>query len=122
LQYYTKLSRRASIIGLVAVLSACGPNPNGLGVADFGSVSGRVVDAAHPTQPIPQFTVSIGGQSRTVSPAANGAYAVTNVPIGTQQLTIFAIGYQTYVQPGIVVLKDQTTVIPDIGLASTSGL
>lgn len=122
MQYYTKLSRRASIIGLVAVLTGCGPNPNGLGVADFGSVSGRVLDAAHPTQPIQQFTVSIGGQSRTVSPAANGQFGVDNVPIGTQSLTIFAIGYQTYVQPGIVVLKDQTTVIPDIGLASTTGL
>jgi len=121
LQYYTKLSRRASVIGLVALLAACSPNPNGMGVADFGSVSGTVVDSKT-QQPIPQFTVSIGGQSRTVSPASNGAYSVTNIPIGTQQLTIFAIGYQTYVQPGIVVLTNQTTQIPTIGLASTTGL
>ena len=92
-----------------------------MGVADFGSVSGTVVDSKT-QQAIPQFTVSIGGQSRTVSPAANGAYSVTNIPIGTQNLTIFSIGYQTYNQPGIVILTNQTTQIPTIGLASTTGL
>jgi hypothetical protein len=116
------LSRRASIIGLVALLAACSPNPNGEGVADFGSVSGRVVDANNPSQPIAQFTVTIGGQSVNISPAANGAYSISNIPVGTQSLTIFAIGYQTYNQDGIIVQKDQTTQIPDIGLVSKTGL
>jgi hypothetical protein len=116
------LSRRASIIGLVAMLAACQPNPNGQGVAEFGSVSGTVVDANNPTQPIQQFTVSIGGQSVSVSPAAKGAYSVSNIPIGTQNLTIFAIGYQTFNQPGIIVQAGQTTQVPSIGLVSTTGL
>jgi hypothetical protein len=116
------LSRRASIIGLVALLAACGPNPNGEGVAEFGSVSGRVVDANNPSQPISQFTVTIAGQSVNVSPAANGAYSISNVPIGTQSLTIFSIGYPTYEQDGVIVQTNQTTQIPDIGLVSKTGL
>ncbi|WP_317997541.1 carboxypeptidase-like regulatory domain-containing protein [Vulcanimicrobium alpinum] len=95
-------------------------NPNGQGVADFGSVTGRVVDAKS-LQPIGAFTVAIGGQSRTVSPAQKGAFSVDKVPAGTQTLTIYAIGYQTYSLPGVVVQKDQTTVVPqDIGIVSTA--
>lgn len=98
-------------------------NPNGQGVAEFGSIQGRVVDAAHPTQPIPQFTVTIGGQSIAISPAAQGVFKVENVPAGTQTLTIYAIGYQTYTLPGVVVQKNQLTNIDQlIGLVSTTGL
>ncbi len=107
---------------MVLVLAACSPNPNGQGVAEFGSVQGRVVDAKT-QQPVQQFTVSVGGQSVSVSPAAQGVFLVNHVPIGTQTLQVFAIGYQTFVLPGIVVQKDQTTNIDQlIGIAPTSGL
>ena len=107
----------------MALVAGCGPNPNGQGVADFGQVQGRVVDAAHPTQPIGSFTVSIAGQSLSVSPAAQGAFTFSRVPTGTQTLTVYAIGYQTLTLPGIVVQKDQLTNIDQpIGLASSTGL
>jgi hypothetical protein len=84
-------------------------------------VTGIVADAAS-QQPLGQFTVSIAGQSINVSPAAHGQYTVGNIPVGTQSLTVYAVGYNTYVLPGIVVQKDQTTPIPPIGLTSTTGL
>ncbi len=121
MKYYTTMSRRASIICLFALFAACSPNPNGEGVADYGSVVGTVVDA-QTQQPIPTFTVSIGGQSRTVSPAAHGQFSVSNIPIGTQTLTVYAIGYQTYTLEGIVVQKNDTTTLNTVGIVSTTGL
>jgi len=116
------LTRRASVLGLMALFVACSPNPNGQGVAEFGSVQGRVVDAKT-QQPIQTFTVSIGGQSVSVSPASQGAFQVGNIPTGTQQLTIYSIGYQTYTLPGVVVQKNQVTNIDElIGLVSSTGL
>jgi Carboxypeptidase regulatory-like domain len=107
---------------MALLLSACSPNPNGQGVAEFGSVQGRVVDAKT-QQPIQQFTVTIGGQSVSVSPASQGVFKADHVPIGTQTLQVYAIGYQTFQLPGIVVQKDQTTNIDQlIGIVSTSGL
>jgi hypothetical protein len=107
---------------MALVLAACSPNPNGQGVAEFGSVQGRVVDAKT-QQPIQQFTVTIGGQSVSVSPASQGVFRVDHVPIGTQSLQVYAIGYQSFQLPGIVVQKDQTTNIDQlIGIVSTSGL
>jgi hypothetical protein len=98
-------------------------NPNGQGVTDFGSVQGRVVEAAHPDMPVQQFTVSIGGQSILIPPAQKGAFKVDHVPAGTQTLTIYAVGYQTYSLPGVVVQKDQLTNIDQlIGLVSATGL
>jgi starvation-inducible outer membrane lipoprotein len=115
------MTRRASIISLIAMLAACSPNPNGQGVADFGSVTGTVVDAQS-QQPIGTFTVSMGGQSVSVSPSARGQFTISNVPVGTQTLTVYAIGYQTYTQDGVVIQKDQTTPLTPIGIVATSGL
>jgi carboxypeptidase family protein len=122
LTYYTKVSQRASVLGLFALLAACSPNPNGQGVTDFNSVQGRVVEAKNPSQAIQQFTVTVGGQSVSVSPAAQGAFKVDRVPTGTQNLTIYAVGYQTVTIP-VVVVKDQPTNIDQpIGLVSNTGL
>jgi hypothetical protein len=108
---------------MALVLAACSPNPNGQGVAEFGSVQGRVVDARNPTQAIGTFTVTIGGQSVSISPAGAGVFKVEHVPIGTQTLQVYAIGYQSFQLPGIVVQKDQLTNIDQvIGIVSNSGL
>ena len=105
----------------MALFVACSPNPNGQGVAEFGSVQGRVVEAKNPSQPIGTFTVAIGGQSVSVSPAAQGAFKVDHVPTGTQTITISSPGYTSY-SAQVIVRKGQTTELGLIGLASTTGL
>ena len=35
---------------------------------------------------------------------------------------MYAIGYQTYTQDGVVIQKDQTTPLTPIGIVATSGL
>ena len=100
------------------LVSACAPNPNALGVADFGTVTGNAVDA-NTKRPLGAFVVTIGGQSLNQSPAANGQFVVSNVPAGTQTITISAIGYQTATVGGVVVRKNEKTDVGTIGLAPT---
>jgi CarboxypepD_reg-like domain len=109
------------VLGLLAVLSACAPNPNGQGVTDTGSVVGTVVDARTPTQAIPNATVQIGLQVQRLSPADNGQFKLNNVPTGTQTITISAIGYTTYTNQ-VVVRANQTSDVGVIGLSSSTGL
>jgi hypothetical protein len=115
------LTRRASIIGLFAVLAACAPNPNGQGVTDTGSVVGTIVDAKDQTQPIQTATIQIGVQVTRLSPADKGRFTINNVPTGTQTIQISSTGYATY-SAQIVVRKDQTTELNVIALASVTGM
>lgn len=127
MKIYTKLTRRASVLGLllstVALLGAKGcDNPNPMGVTDTGSVVGRVVDAAHTDQALDTATISIGGIVRRLSPADKGGFAIENVPAGDNQpLHIDAPGYQPY-NTNVIVHKGQKTDVGVIGLASSTGL
>ena len=102
---------------LSLVLAACSPNPNAGGVTDTGTVTGRLVNARQPTQPIQQAIVTIGVQTYRLSPSDNGGFTISNVPTGTQTLTISSTGFDP-VTLQVVVRKDQTT---DIGSPTTPG-
>jgi len=103
------------------VLAACGPNPNGLGVTDTGSVVGTLVDAKDQTQAIQTATIQIGLQVRRLSPSDGGKFTIDNVPTGTQTITISSPGFTSY-SAQVVVRKSQATDLGLIGLASTTGL
>ncbi len=109
------------MIALVAALAACGPNPNGQGVTDTGTVVGTVVDSRTPTTAIASATVQIGLQVQRLSPADNGHFTLNNVPTGSQTISISAIGYQQY-NNTVVVRANQTSDVGVIGLASQTGL
>jgi len=103
------------------VLAACGPNPNGQGVTDTGTVVGTLVDAGNPTQSIGTATIQIGVQVQRLSPADNGRFTLSGVPTGTQTITISAIGYTTYTNQ-VVVRANQTSDLGVVGLSSQTGL
>jgi hypothetical protein len=114
---FTKSSRSAFAAGLVACAAiACAPNPNGMGVADYGTVTGRIVDTAS-LQPISGATISIGNIVSITAAIDQGGFVLRNVPIGTQTLTISAIGWQTY-RTQVKVTKNAATDIGAIGLPS----
>ncbi len=97
-------------------------NPNGQGVTDRGGVTGTVVDAAHPTEPIRTATIQIGTQVTRITPSDGGKFALNDVPTGTQTLQISSPGYAGY-SASVVVRKGEVTAIPQpIGLASQTGL
>jgi Carboxypeptidase regulatory-like domain len=110
LRLYTTLTRRASVLGLFALLAACAPNPNGLGVTDTGTIVGRLVDAKT-QQPINSATVSVGTQAVRLSASDAGGFTLT-VPIGTQTVDINAIGYAAAHVP-VVVHKGQQSCLTD---------
>jgi hypothetical protein len=92
----------------MAILAACSPNPNGGGVTDTGTISGRVLDATT-GQPISNAFVSVSSLiNRTLVPSDQGGFVLTGVPIGQQTLTVSAIGYLNDVET-ITVQKDQTS-------------
>lgn len=118
------MTRRASVkVALAALLglaAACSPNPNGLGVADFGGLQGRVIDG-RTAQPIRTATVSIGGKVQQVNPSANGVFTfgVNEVPVGNQPLTVSSPGYAT-ATVSVTIRKGETLNLPDpIALAAT---
>ena len=114
------LSRSAFATALaVATLAACTPNPNGMGVADFGTVTGRVVDQLSQA-PIAGATISIGNVVAVTAVSDAGGFVLRNVPVGTQTLTIRAIGWSRYAAQ-VTVTKDMSTDIGVIGLASSIG-
>ena len=61
-------------------------NPNAQGVTDRGGVTGTLVDAAHPTQPIASATIQIGTQVTRITPSDGGKFTLNDVPTGTQTI------------------------------------
>jgi hypothetical protein len=98
---------RRVILGLVLLLTmgdSC--NNNVVGVQDYGTVTGRVLDATT-NGPIADAIVSVG--SLYVSTAdARGGFTIPHVPIGLQQVTARMPGFTT-VTTQVRIKKDQTT-------------
>jgi hypothetical protein len=85
---------RNLVLGFVLLLTmgdGCGSNV--VGVQDYGSITGRVLDATT-NRPLPNAFVSVGSLY-TVSADPQGAFTMPRVPIGTQTVTARAAGYTT---------------------------
>jgi hypothetical protein len=97
---------RRLILGLVLLLTMGDSCNNGVvGVQDYGSVTGRVLDATT-NAPIADAIVSVG--SLFVATAdAHGAFTIPHVPVGLQQITARMPGFTTVTQQ-IRVKKDET--------------
>jgi hypothetical protein len=113
---FPKTMRSAFAIGFVAcALGACAPN-NGVGFAEFGTVTGRIVDAPS-LQPIAGATIAIGNIVSVTAAIDQGGFVLRNVPVGTQTLTISATGWQSY-RTQVTVAANQAADIGVIGLPS----
>jgi hypothetical protein len=112
---FPKTMRSAFASGFVAcTLAACAPN--GIGFAEYGTVTGRVVDTPS-LQPIPGATIAIANIISITAAIDQGGFVLRNVPIGTQTLTISAVGWQSY-RTQVTVVKNQTADVGVIGLPS----
>lgn len=105
-----------AVILVTGFVAACSPNPNGMGVADFGTVTGRIVDTDS-LQPISGATIAIGNIVSLTAAVDQGGFVLRNVPIGTQTVEISAIGWKSY-RTTVKVTKNQPTDIGTIGLPS----
>ena len=86
-------------------------DPNAIGVQEYGTILGRVVDQKS-KQPIAGALVVVNSlvQGRT---DGGGVFNIPKVPVGIQQITVNANGYTAYTSGDIKVRKNETT---DAGL------
>lgn len=97
---------RGVILGLVFLLTLGDSCSNGVvGVQDYGSVVGRVLDATS-NRPIPNAIVSVGSLY-TATAGGDGAFTFTTIPIGVQTITARSPGYTTE-SADIEILKNKT--------------
>ncbi len=87
-----------------------------MGVADFGTVTGRVVDSQS-LQPITGATISVGNIVSITAAIDQGGFVLRNVPVGTQTISISAIGWQSY-KTTLKVTVNAATDVGVIGLPS----
>jgi hypothetical protein len=87
---------RFAVLGMLMLFAlgdGCSSTPNVVGVQDYGSVTGRVLDAMT-NKPIPSALVSVGSLY-TAQADARGGFVVTVVPVGDQTVTARSPGYET---------------------------
>ena len=98
---------RRLVLGLVFLLATGDSCGNGIvGVQDYGSVTGRVLDAST-NLPIASAIVSVGSLY-TGTADQNGAFTLQNIPVGQQIVKARMPGFSTASEQ-IVVKKDRTT-------------
>ncbi|MDQ2662609.1 MAG: carboxypeptidase regulatory-like domain-containing protein [Candidatus Eremiobacteraeota bacterium] len=102
---------------VIAQAGGCS-NPNAIGVQDYGSVTGRVLDAAN-NRPVPNALVSVGSLI-TGNADSQGAFTLSQIPIGLQTVTASAPGYRS-AQATARVHKGQTATIYYVRIAPVSG-
>jgi hypothetical protein len=105
-------------LAVVTLLGAGCENPNGGGLQEFGSITGRLLDD-RTGEPLSVSTVYISVGSVVVSQVDNkGGFVLPKVPVGKQTVNINAI---TYIPASfdVNVVKDQTSDAGYIRLKST---
>ena len=108
----------AALAFAIAALTGC-IDPNLIGVQDYGTVYGNVVDVAG--KPIGGALVSATGTSSTFRSDGDGSFRLPHVSIGTQTLGISAPGYGQPATPvSIVVEKNVEQSVGNIVLPATT--
>jgi hypothetical protein len=101
------LGMRKLVLGLVALLAMGDSCNNGVvGVQDYGSVTGRVLDATT-NRPIAAAIISVGSLY-TASADGYGAFTLDHIPVGLQTVTARMPGFTT-VSTQIRIKKDATS-------------
>jgi hypothetical protein len=113
---FTKTVRSAFALAAgICAFASC--TQNGMGVPDYGTVTGRVVDTDS-LQPIAGATISIGNIVSITAAIDQGGFILRNVPIGTQTISISAIGWKSY-KGQVKVTHDTPADVGTIGLPSS---
>ena len=113
--------RRRTLLQLaasLAVLAGC-TNPNFIGLQDFGTINGNVVDQSG--KPIAQALVSSTGTSSIYNTQSNGSFNLINVAVGEQTVTVSAPGYLNSATATVIVVKNQNVTAGNLVLTSVSG-
>ena len=84
-----------------------------------GSITGRVIDKTS-KQPLPGANVQIDGTSSGASTDANGRFILAELVEDVYKLRISFIGYQTFIETDVRVVRNKSTYVQDIELAESA--
>jgi carboxypeptidase family protein len=107
------IMRKLWVLGFVLLLSlganggGCS-NPNAVGVQQYGTIVGRILDATN-NRPVGNVLVSVGSIYTAYSDPT-GAFTLSNIPIGHQQVTASAPGYERNSATAMVHDKATTSI------------
>ncbi len=88
-------------------------------LAQTGSIKGKIIDAKT-KQPLPGANISVIDEKFGAVSDLDGYYFIEKVPENVYKLKISFIGYNTYVQPDVRVIRSKTTYVKEIELEETS--
>ena len=105
-------------LAFVTLVGSGCQNPNGQGLQQFGSITGRLIDD-QTGEPLTVSKVYISVGSTVVSSVdAKGGFVIPKVPIGKQTVNVNALTYQP-LSFDVNVVKDQTSDAGYIRMKST---
>ena len=81
------------------------PNPNSIGVQQFGNVKATCVQASN-GQPVSGAIVTVDGVTATTTTDSSGSVTIPNIAIGTHPITAEAAGLHG--QDTVTVIENQT--------------
>lgn len=111
------------VLGFVLLLGAANTgggcsNPNAIGVQEYGTITGRVLNASN-NRPVANALVSVGSLYTGYS-SPDGAFTLSGIPIGEQDVTATGPGFdRTTVQ--VTVHKALTTDAGYVRLVPVAG-
>jgi len=83
----------------------------------YGTVTGRVIDLMSKL-PVSTATVTVGRLVSDIAISDKGGFVMRNVPVGTHELRIDAVGWERYITT-VTVTANTSTDIGVIGLPSS---
>ena len=101
-----------------ATLAGCA-NPNFIGIQDYGTVYGNVVDSGG--KPIGEALLSATGSTSTIRSNGDGSFKLPQISVGTQTISASAPGYGS-ATTSILVVKDTETSVGNIALVSNTNI
>jgi Carboxypeptidase regulatory-like domain len=93
-----------AVVAAVLTLWGC-PNPNSIGVQQFGSVKATCVQASN-GQPVPGAIVTVDGVTAQHTTDSSGTVTIDNIAIGTHPITAHAAGLDG--SDTVTVIENQT--------------
>lgn len=110
-------------VSFVLLLGATGngggcSNPNAIGVQQYGTIVGRVLDATD-NRPVPNALIYVGSLYTAYSDAT-GAFTLTQIPIGHQPVTASSPGYERH-RITATVHQNETTNVGYIRILPVTG-
>jgi muramidase (phage lysozyme) len=114
--------RRRAVLTLcafagLALLGAKGCDSNYIGVQDYGTIIGNVVDQAG--KPIANAFVRTTGSTVTATTDPRGGFTLVHVAVGEQTVTAYAAGYNAQATADVIVAKEKTASAGNMQLLAT---